>query len=83
MAAEPPANPPVSVTAYRWRGDTVYYIPPTCCDAYGTLYDEGGNIACHPDGGITGEGDGRCPEFSSQAERLRVIWSDTREPDGR
>lgn len=83
MAAQPPANPPVTVAAYRWRGDTVYYIPPTCCDLYSTLYDGHGDILCHPDGGITGEGDGRCREFFSQAERLRVIWSDTRERDGR
>jgi hypothetical protein len=83
MAAEPPANPPVTVTAYRWRSDTVYCVPPSCCDVYGTAYDQRGTILCHPDGGITGDGDGRCPEFSSEAERLWVVWSDKRNRNGR
>lgn len=49
---------------YRYQGKTVYYVPPGCCDLPGMLYDDQGRLLCHPDGGFTGLGDRRCPDFA-------------------
>lgn len=75
---EPVANPPAYVARYEYAGDTVYYVPPRCCDVPGTLYDESGTVICGPDGGLSGDGDGRCPDFASAARNERIIWRDSR-----
>ena len=33
-------NPPAKIYQYQYKGLTVYYIPPRCCDIMSTLYDE-------------------------------------------
>jgi hypothetical protein len=77
--SSPPANPPASIWRYRYRDEVVYYIPPSCCDMFGELFDESGMLVCAPDGGITGRGDGRCPDFfDERSEELRV-WADNRQ----
>ena len=35
-------------------------------------------VICHPDGGITGRGDGRCPDFFVERRNERVVWRDQR-----
>ena len=47
-------NPPQSIWRYNFNDQTVYYVPPQCCDQYSTLYDENENVLGAPDGGITG-----------------------------
>ena len=60
-----------------YNGQTVYYIPVhSCCDQWSDLYDSDGNIICHPDGGITGEGDFNCTDFSSLGGE--IVWQDDR-----
>ncbi|MGB3047712.1 DUF6970 domain-containing protein, partial [Dokdonella sp.] len=76
--AEAVANPPRRILRYRYRGQTVYYVPPSCCDQPGILYDETGTQVCAPDGGISGRGDGRCPDFHEQRSAESLIWSDSR-----
>lgn len=71
-------NPPLSVWQYDYNGQTVYYIPPYCCDMYSDLYDEHCNLICHPDGGITGMGDGKCADFFSKRKNEKLIWQDQR-----
>jgi hypothetical protein len=80
--AEPVANPPLSIRRYRYEGNAVYYVPQRCCDIFSDLYDDEGNVIAHPDGGITGQGDGRAPDFASNAEFQHVVWRDLRGPDG-
>jgi hypothetical protein len=80
LEAQPPANPPAFVASYEYQGQVVYYVPPRCCDIFGDLYDAGGQIICHPDGGLAGKGDGRCPDFSSRRTNERIIWRDLRRP---
>ena len=75
---QPVANPPAYVASYDYSGQVVYYVPPRCCDIFGNLYDSQGQIICHPDGGIAGHGDGRCPDFLNQRTNETVIWRDTR-----
>jgi hypothetical protein len=76
--ASPVKNPPGSIWRYRYGDRVVYYVPPSCCDIPGQLYDSNGEFICAPDGGITGRGDGKCPDFFSvRADELR-IWIDDR-----
>lgn len=74
----PAANPPASLTRCSYKNRVVYYLPPRCCDVPSTLYDEEGKIICHPDGGFTGKGDGKCSDYSNQKSNCTVIWRDTR-----
>ena len=76
--SDPVGNPPQSIWRYEYRHQTVYYIPPQCCDQYSQLYDANGKVVCAPDGGITGDGDGRCPDFFKERTKERLIWQDQR-----
>ena len=49
---------PRSITRYQYQGETVYYVVQQCCDQFSDLLDADGNLIGHPDGGITGRGDG-------------------------
>ncbi|MCF0055011.1 DUF6970 domain-containing protein [Dyadobacter sp. CY356] len=71
-------NPPAKVFSMTYNGSTVYYIPPSCCDAFSELLDENCNLLCSPDGGITGGGDGRCPDFRKNISNEKLVWSDDR-----
>jgi leucyl-tRNA synthetase len=64
--SEPVTNPPRSVVRYDYKGAVVYFVPAQCCDAFATLYDANGRVMCAPEGGITGRGDGRCPDFLAE-----------------
>ena len=68
------ANAPELVASYTYQGRLVYYVSPRCCDQYSVLYDSTGTELCAPDGGITGRGDGRCPEFIGQRTNEKVLW---------
>ena len=70
-------NPPAQVWMWLVDGETYYYITSDCCDQFNYLYDSECNIVCAPDGGITGNGDGQCPEFTGPVEKT-LIWEDTR-----
>ncbi len=76
--AGPPANPPAKVFSYTFRSETVYYIPPRCCDIPGRLYDRAGKQLCLPDGGMSGAGDRKCPDFFNERKAEKLIWKDTR-----
>jgi len=78
--SEPVGNPPRSIWRYNYNGERVYYVPPQCCDQFSALYDNQGNIICAPDGGFTGAGDGRCPDFFSKRTDEQLIWKDSRKP---
>jgi hypothetical protein len=80
MQAAPVANPPASVWKYQYQGRTVYYVPPSCCDVPSELYDADGNVLCGPDGGLTGTGDGRCPDFFETRTGDERVWQDPRRP---
>jgi len=77
----PVGNPPASITQYVYKGQTVYFLPQRCCDIFSDLYDANGNIIGHPDGGITGQGDGRAPDFFDERTNAHLIWQDKRTYD--
>lgn len=71
------SNPPTQVWKWVVDGQTYYYITSDCCDQFNYLYNENCAVICAPDGGITGNGDGNCPDFSSEIEKT-LIWEDQR-----
>ena len=78
-STEPIGNPPQSIWKYEYKNQVVYYVPPQCCDQFSSLYNKDGNLICAPDGGITGQGDGRCPDFFQLRKNEKLIWKDSRE----
>jgi hypothetical protein len=79
MQEEQTANPPAKVFRYTYKDQQVYYVTGRCCDVPGRVYDMYGNVICEPDGGITGRGDGRCPDFFEERKDETLIWEDKRE----
>lgn len=76
--SEPTSTPPIRIDACLWQGDTVYHESAPCCDQFTTLYNKAGAILCYPTGGITGQGDGKCPSFRSTHQALFTVWEDDR-----
>lgn len=75
---DPVGNPPRSIWKYQYGGRTVYYFPAQCCDQFSVLCDSTGAVLCAPDGGFTGGGDGRCPDFFQQRTNEVLVWMDPR-----
>jgi len=78
LESEPVANPPASIARYDYRGEIVYYLPSRCCDVWSTLWNAAGAVICHPDGGLTGLGDGNCPAFRAERTHELIVWRDSR-----
>ncbi len=78
IAAQEVTNPPVRVYSYQYGGKKVYYFTSRCCDAYSELYDESCTLICAPEGGMTGHGDGQCPDFFSTRTDEELVWADPR-----
>lgn len=70
-------NPPAQVWKWEVDGQTYFYISSDCCDQYNLLYDNNCDIICAPDGGITGMGDGNCPDFREPIKKT-LLWEDNR-----
>lgn len=77
LESEPAANPPAYIARWGYASGVHYYLPPRCCDIFSNLYDSDGTIICHPDGGLTGQGDGNCPELGERLSE-EVVWTDVR-----
>lgn len=71
-------NPPRSIYSYTYHGKTVYYVTAPCCDFFSDLYDSACNLVAHPDGGFTGLGDQRAPDFIKQRKDEKWLWTDER-----
>lgn len=71
-------NPPAKVWEWKVNGETYYYITSDCCDQFNYLYDDKCNEICAPDGGFSGSGDGKCPQFNGPIEKT-LVWEDDRE----
>ena len=60
---------------YRWEveGATYFYVEQECCDRFNLLFATDCTLLCAPDGGITGRGEGDCPDLDGDIERT-LIW---------
>ncbi len=65
---------PQRVVEYMYRGKKVYYIVMPCCDFFSEVYDSACKFLGSPDGGITGKGDGKLPDFFTEASKEKLIW---------
>jgi len=65
---------PVQIDEYTYMGERVFLFTAPCCDQYNTLYDMNCNPICAPSGGIKGDGDGKCKDFSTTATFVRNLW---------
>jgi hypothetical protein len=45
-----------------------------CCDFYNEVYDANCNFLGAPDGGFTGKGDGKIPDFFAEAKNEKLVW---------
>ena len=78
LESEPVANPPAQLIRYDYQGQAVYYLPPRCCDIPSNVYNATGAVICQADGGLRGDGDGRCPDFFTLRKDEKIIWRDPR-----
>ena len=70
-----PGSSPDAVWKYRYRDAAVFYVPRlACCDIMSRIYDLNGNLICHPDGGVAGSGDGKCPGFLKERKDGLLLW---------
>ncbi|SFQ28638.1 DUF6970 domain-containing protein [Hymenobacter arizonensis] len=78
VLAERKRNPIIRILSYDYRGQTVYYQSAPCCDQYSQVFDSQGRLLCQPEGGITGKGDGKCPDFDKNKANEKLVWQDPR-----
>ena len=71
-------NPPQKIFSYRYNGNTVYYVTAPCCDFFTDLLNSDCQLIGHPDGGITGKGDGKITDFHKNRSAEKLVWEDPR-----
>lgn len=64
----------LSVARIQHHGAPAYIVYANCCDRYNTLYDAQGRELCSPSGGITGQGDERCPKPEDPGTQRVDVW---------
>lgn len=67
----------IEIWQYEYQGESVFYLPLArilCCDVLSVLYSAEGDVMCWPDGGFTGRGDGKCPDFNSRRSEGVLVW---------
>lgn len=65
---------PQRVVEYTYKGKKVYYVVMPCCDFFNEVYDDKCHFLGAPDGGFTGRGDGKIPDFFEEAKNKKLIW---------
>lgn len=78
MRSEPVTNPPSKIYSFIYKGKKVFYVPGVCCDQFSDLYNDSCRLMGHPDGGITGRGDGRIKDFETEKTQEKLLWEDLR-----
>ncbi|MGI9036732.1 MAG: DUF6970 domain-containing protein [Pyrinomonadaceae bacterium] len=73
----PDAKTPMTITKYKYKGQTVYFFEANCCDQINTLYDAKGAVVCAT-GGRSGRGDGKCLDFYEERKNGAVVWKNKR-----
>ena len=78
FAKEEKKNPPRKIFRYTYEGKNVYYVTAPCCDFFSDLYNSNCQLIGHPDGGITGRGDGKFQNFEKARSNEKLMWEDKR-----
>ena len=74
----PRFNPPAEVTEYLYNEKRVFIFTSDCCDFFNAVYGENCEYVCAPSGGITGQGDFKCKDFTKNAKLVKLVWKDER-----
>ncbi len=69
-----PHERPQRVLEYIYKRKKVYLVVLPCCDFFNEVYDDTCNYLGAPDGGFTGKGDGKIPDFYEEAKSEKLIW---------
>lgn len=69
-----PHERPQRVIEYMYKSKKVYYIAMPCCDFFNEVYDDKCNLLGVPDGGFSGQGDGKLPDFFKEATAEKLVW---------
>ena len=69
-----PHERPQRVLEYMYKRKKVYYVVMPCCDFFNEVYDDKCNYLGAPDGGFTGKGDGKIPDFFEEAKSEKLVW---------
>lgn len=64
----------VAIYRYKYQKRYVYFGEADCCDQYNLLVDTHCQVLCAPNGGFTGGGDGKCPDFFKEASEETELW---------
>jgi hypothetical protein len=75
---EPKWNPAAQVDEYIYKDKHVFFFSADCCDQFNMLYSDSCNVLCAPSGGIAGQGDMKCVDFSKTAKYVKLVWKDPR-----
>jgi hypothetical protein len=75
---QPRYNPPAEVNEYSYKGKRVFLFSSDCCDFFNPLVDSACNYLGAPNGGFTGRGDGKVPDFDKEARHIKLVWKDPR-----
>lgn len=76
LEAIPVLSPPARVEEWTVGTEKYIYSTSDCCDFFNYLRNLDCEMICAPDGGITGMGDGNCPDLKNVEKML--IWEDNR-----
>ena len=68
------SNSPLEIWSYQYNNQIVYLAMGDCCDQYDQVYASDCSLLCAPSGGLTGKGDGKCPDFYDKATKGVLIW---------
>ncbi|MBK8519484.1 MAG: hypothetical protein IPL54_00930 [Chitinophagaceae bacterium] len=69
-----PHERPQRVLEYIYKTKKVYLVVLPCCDFFNEVYDDKCNYLGAPDGGFTGKGDGKIPDFFEEAKNEKLVW---------
>ncbi|MEL6134608.1 MAG: hypothetical protein AAFR59_14705, partial [Bacteroidota bacterium] len=78
ILSEAPWEPTARIYEVSYQNQRAYFIPAHCCDIPSELYTADCQVLCFPDGGLNGQGDGRCMDFEFREEEAKLIWQDKR-----
>lgn len=62
------------IIEYEYQDDKYYLVATGCCDRFEPLLDSDCTEICNPAGGITGGGDGKCPDWVAGLTDGVIIW---------
>ena len=74
IEATPKFAEATAIWKIKYKKKDAYLFVAPCCDQFSSLYNAAGLALCSPSGGITGRGDGKCPDSITPKTKFVVVW---------